>query len=242
MSNKILSLGKIFGFIALVVFMFMFILPFAPIFIAATLGGGILGNVIGKVGPVVGGMWKGINYIRSYVIPANPQSVDQTTQRTRFSVIQEYVRQVLSTLVHPYWDQYQVGQSGYNAITSDWMLNADSNNFLVAACKAAKGTLSPQAIDISTYVTGTGLVEIAWTEALSGNQLTTDKPHALIFDKGTGLLHFSNGANTRAEETMLMTIPTGLTVANLLTFLFFSQGVGSTMIVSDSTSYVTEAG
>lgn len=242
MSNKIFAFGKLFCFIAAVLFCYFFFLPFTPLLIAGVITQGILGKVSGKVGPVVGGDWKGINYLRGYVIPANPQSPDQTTQRTRFTVIQDYVRQVLSTLVQPYWDQYQSGQSGYNAVMSDWLFNADVTNDLIAACSISKGTLSPQSIDISTYATGTGLVEIAWTESLVGNQLSTDKPHALIFDKSSGLLYFDSGANTRAEETMSMTIPTGLTVANLLTFAFFSQGSGSTMIVSDSTSYVTEAG
>jgi hypothetical protein len=234
MTNKIKSFGKIFGFIALFLFCYFFLLPFTPLLIGAVITGGILGNVTGKVGGVVGGMWKGINYLRAYVIPANPQSVDQTTQRTKFSVIQEYVRQVLATLVHGYWDMYQVGQSGYNAIMSNWMLNADSANLLVAACKAAKGTLSPQAITSAIYTTGTGALNSIWTEDLVGNQLSTDLLRVLVFDKSSGLLYFFEPNQARSTEANLITLPVGLTATNLEVFFFFKQGTGSLMIVSDS--------
>jgi len=233
MEKNKFSFVKILGFVAVVLFCYFFLLPFTPILIAGVISQGILGKVSGKVGPVVGGDWKGINYLRGYVIPANPQSPDQTTQRTRFTFIQNYVRQVLSTLVQPYWDQYQTGMSGYNAIMSDWMLNADSGNLLVAACKASKGTLAIQ--NISTAVYSTNNLQVDWMEVLVGNQLTTDIAHLLVFDKSTGILYYSDGTTpaTRGDETMDHGID-GLTATNLEVFLFFSQGTGSQMIVSDS--------
>ncbi len=48
---------------------------------------GILGGFSGKVGNVVGGNWKGIDYMR--VKPAsvaNPKTVGQVNQRTKWSV------------------------------------------------------------------------------------------------------------------------------------------------------------
>jgi hypothetical protein len=234
MSKKIKTFGKIFGFIAFVLFVYFFFLPFTPILIAGVISQGILGKVSGKVGPVVGGDWKGINYLRGYVIPANPQTPDQVTQRTRFTVIQDYVRQVLSTLVQPYWDQYQSGQSGYNAIMSDWMLNADGSNLLVAACKASKGTLSPQSIATAVYLTGSGELSLTWVQSLVGNQLATDVVRILVFNKASGILYFKSPSSERSEAGTTVELPTGLTATNLEVFTFFKQGTGSSMIVSDS--------
>jgi hypothetical protein len=72
--------------------------------------------------------------------------------------------------------------------------------------------------------------------ALVGNQLATDVAHAVIFDKSTGILYYSDGAvpKTRTDEGIDITVPAGLTATNLECYLFFSQGSGSTMIVSDS--------
>lgn len=234
MKKNNISFVKIFGFIALFLFCYFFFLPFYPLLIAGVILSGILGKVSGKVGPVVGGDWKGINYLRSYVIPANPQTPGQVTQRTRFTTIQDYARQVLSTLIQPYWDQYQTGQSGYNAIMSDWLLNADANDLLVSDCSVSKGTLSQQLLDGVEYDTATGITIFDWTQSLVGNQLATDIAIAVIFDKSSGLLYFWEDGDLRSGNSLSMTITIGLTATNLECYLFFSQGTGSTMIVSDS--------
>jgi hypothetical protein len=225
---------RFLGFVALVLLCWFALPIVSMLLIAGVIQQGILGGFSGKVGPVVGGSWKGIDYMRSYVIPANPQSTDQVTQRTRFTTIQDYARQVLSTLIQPYWDQYQTGQSGYNAIMSNWMLNADSSDLLVSACSMAKGTLAVQAVDTGTYDVGT--VNLEWTESLVGNQLTTDVAHAVVFNKDTGNLYYSDGTlpKTRADEVITFNIPSGITPADCEAYLFFSQGTGSSMIVSDS--------
>ena len=56
---------------------------------------GILGGVSGKVGNVIGGNWKGIDYIR--VKPsnvANPRTAGQVMQRTKFTVTLEFLQAI----------------------------------------------------------------------------------------------------------------------------------------------------
>lgn len=231
---------RFFGFCALLLAFFLSLPLFTPLLIAGVITQGILGGFSGKVGPVVGGKWKEIDYMKSYVIPANPQTVDQTTQRTRFSTILGYARQVLSTLIQPYWDPYYSDKSGYNAIMSDWLLNADASDLLVSACKISKGTLVPQVITTAQYNTGTGVLTIDWAENTTGNALSTDVLKAVVFDKSTGLLYFDNSAAVRSGETDDITIASGLTATNLEVFTFFVQGSGSSMIVSDS-DHITAA-
>ncbi len=53
-----------------------------------TISQGILGGVSGKVGNVVGGNWKGIDYLR--IMPAsvaNPQTEAQMDQRSKFVTV-----------------------------------------------------------------------------------------------------------------------------------------------------------
>jgi hypothetical protein len=223
-----------FALFALAIFAWFVFPLFSFVLIAGVIQQGILGGFSGKVGPVVGGNWKDINYMRSWVKPANPNTAAQQTQRTRFTTILEYARQVLSTLIQPYWDPYYSDKSGFNAIMSDWLVNSDSSNLLVAACSVSKGTLAPQTIT-SAALDGT-LLSAIWTENLVGNQLTTDVAHAVVFDKANGNLYFSDGdtATTRGDESMSITLPAGLVATNLECFFFFSQGSGSEMIISDS--------
>jgi hypothetical protein len=59
----------------------------------ARLRKGILGGVSGKVGNVVGGSWKGIDYLRS--LPAEVQNTNtilQQNQRAKFRVLIEFLR------------------------------------------------------------------------------------------------------------------------------------------------------
>ena len=67
---------------------------------------GILGGFSGKVGNVVGGNWKGINYMR--VKPAsvaNPKTVGQVNQRTKFSERLKFLQ--------PMKDFIKVGYKGF---------------------------------------------------------------------------------------------------------------------------------
>lgn len=240
MTKKINLIGKVFLFSFAIWAVYFFFLPFTPLLIGAVITQGILGKVTGKVGNVVGGDWKGINYLRGYVIPANPNTADQQTQRSRFVIMQDYVRQVLSTLVQPYWDPFAVGKSGYNAIMSEFLLNAPVSNLLTAAVKLSKGTLSPQAINVFGYTAGDGKCNPGWTLGLVGNQLGTDVPQYVIFDKSTGILYFRAGQATRADEGDEVTIPLGLTPSNLECYTFFTQGSGSSMIISDSVHKVAQ--
>lgn len=64
---------------------------------------GILGPVSGKVGNVVGGSWKGVDYVRGYIIPANPKTSLQTENRDKFAEIVRLSKAMLSSLLRSYY-------------------------------------------------------------------------------------------------------------------------------------------
>ena len=66
---------------------------------------GILGGVSGTVGNVVGGSWKGINYVRikaDHYTDANSEK--QIQQRAKFSACVALAKSVINTIVKPIWD------------------------------------------------------------------------------------------------------------------------------------------
>lgn len=230
---------SIFLFVALLVTQ-----PLAlPILIGGVITSGILGGFSGKVGPVVGGNWKGIDFMRSYVIPANPNSVDQQAQRSKFSVAIDLARQVLGDLIQPYWDQYQTGKSGFNAVVSEFLSTLDGTNKLTVATKLMKGTLVGVNSFTSTYATSDGAVDLVWTNnAGTGNALGTDLAIIIAYDKVNSKLYAFATANPRSAANATVEMPSGLTATNVIIFLAFSQGTGSQMIVSDSVGDVAAAG
>lgn len=69
----------------------------------AKLQSGLTGKITGKLGGSVMGVWKGINWAREYVTPANPQSSGQVTNRNKFAYFSKTTRKMYENLVKPYY-------------------------------------------------------------------------------------------------------------------------------------------
>jgi len=80
---------------------------------------GILGGISGKVGPVVGGSWKGINYVRSMPTSvSNPNTVPQQNQRAKFKGAVSMAQALLGAIVQVFWNPIASGMSGFNRFLS----------------------------------------------------------------------------------------------------------------------------
>ena len=54
---------------------------------------GVLGGFSGKIGNVVGGSWKGIDYMRiKPASVANPRTAAQVDQRSKFSIVLNFLQ------------------------------------------------------------------------------------------------------------------------------------------------------
>ncbi len=85
---------------------------------------GILGGVSGGVGTVIGGSWKGIDYVRSRPSSvANPNSDKQVDQRSKFSSVIGFLKP-LTGLVTVTFRNYAIGMSGFNVAMSYNIKNA----------------------------------------------------------------------------------------------------------------------
>ena len=77
--------------------------------------GSVFGNISGKQGGVVASKWKGINYIRGYTIPANPDTPDQQSSRAKFKRVSQLLSYVNEIILKPFWSPIPKGKSAYNA-------------------------------------------------------------------------------------------------------------------------------
>lgn len=202
---------------------------------------GILGGFSGKVGPVVGGKWKDIDYMRGYVIPANPNTVAQQGVRAKFAQLVETARLLIPVILQPFWDMFYSGMSGFNAWISANYANASSVGILGANAVMSRGTLEGVTGVVGTYQTGTGGIAVEWDGTIFGNGLDTDTVCLVAYDISTQNIYTQIGSFTRVDNACSFDIPVGLTATNIIIWIFFTQGTGSAMIVSDSIGDVCAA-
>jgi len=195
---------------------------------------GILGGFSGKVGPVVGGKWKDVDYMRSYVVPANPNTTSQQTVRAKFAKLVLTARSLLPAVLQPYWDSFYSNMSGFNAWISQNYAGATSAGILDQDAVMTTGTLEPTLEVSCIYDTATGNTSSTYDSSINGNGENSDKSISIVYDKSTGLTYTNIDNVTRADGADAMSLPTGLTASNLYYFISFYRGSGASLIVSDS--------
>jgi hypothetical protein len=85
---------------------------------------GILGSLSGKVGSIIGGSWKGIDYIRiKPASVANPRTEGQVNQRNKFTITLEYL-QATSDFIKVGYKAFAVKKTEFNAAMSYVLNNA----------------------------------------------------------------------------------------------------------------------
>jgi hypothetical protein len=232
--------------IVLSIFLFVAICVSQPIVLPFLIGGvitqGILGGFSGKVGPVVGANWRGIDYERGYKVPKYTRTTGQATQRDKFAVAIALARQILGNVISNYWNPFAVKVSGFNNVVKEFLDTMDVTNKLVIATKLCKGTLEGLGTLTCTYATGTGVCNFSWTNSSPvGNGLDTDALFGVVYDKSTQTFYVQALTQTRADAGTVGTVPLGLTATNLIAYVWAVQGTGANMICSDSSSDVAAA-
>lgn len=174
---------------------------------------GILGGLSGKVGNVIGGNWKGIDYIR--IKPssvANPRTEGQVNQRNKFSATLEYLQPNKEFLKIGY-KSFATKKTEFNAAMSYVLNNAVGGiapNFTVDYANAllSRGSLSG-ALNATTDLSTAGQVSFAWDDnSTEGNANATDKAMVLVYNPSKKeSMYVLNGAD-RTVGLQDVTIPT----------------------------------
>ena len=200
----------------------------------AKIPNGILGNVIGKVGNVVGFVWKGINVIRGYAVPENPQTEDQMIQRGLFGKMQAMASSILITVLQKFWKAFAIGVSEYNAFISynlkDLFTGSNYNDLLVT-----RGNI--ETTTAATGVRSVNSVNFTWEGAFSGNGLATDRVGIVLYDTAKKVSYIRDGIERRSEEASAapIDIPSGAVTNELRGYIWFYRTLeNGTIQVSNS--------
>lgn len=148
---------------------------------------GILGGLSGKVGNIVGGNWKGIDYIR--IKPssvANPRTERQVNQRNKFTITLEYL-QANKDFVKVGYKAFATKKTEFNAAMS-YILNnavggiAPNFNIDYSLALLSRGGLSG-VLNPATDLATPGEVTFTWGDnSAEGNANATDKAMLAVYN------------------------------------------------------------
>lgn len=191
---------------------------------------GVLGPFSGKVGNVVGASWKGIKYIRQYVVPANPDTDAQKAERALFADLVHLAKAALGPVLQVFWDPFLRAISGWAefiGVNRDLYETPADYSPVVMARGNLEGAV------IATAVYSTTVVIVTWDGTVLGNGSASDVACLFVYDEEYKVGFFSTNA-TRTAETLSINVGTGRTAANLNAWLFFADSGTVPTVVSYS--------
>jgi len=203
---------------------------------------GAFGQIRGKAGPWIFQMNKGAQILKEFAVPDNPQSSEQTTNRSKFASLVSRYAPMASDMIKPVWQPTLVGNQ------QSWG-NFIGHNMLIATsvsepddCIVAYGSLEGIADLAAVYTTGTGDLSITWTGDIFGNGSAGDYVNVAVYDSSEDkIVAFGNTGDTREDENSTFSCKPGLTAGNLTVYLFLTkEELGSGEITSVSTSQTCE--
>lgn len=207
---------------------------------------GILGGVSGQVGNVIGGTWKGIDYLR--IKPssvANPRTEGQVDQRSKFSTVLRFL-QPMTDFLRVGFKLYANKMTQFNAAMSYNLNNAITGaypNFAVdyANSLVTRGNLTGAANGAASSPSA-GDVQITWDDnSGSGSALATDKALILLFNPTRGESVFTTAGPVRTAGTEIISVPSEYTGEDVEVFLGFISEDGSKVANSSYLGSVTVA-
>jgi len=191
-----------------------------------TIEKGILAAVSGKVGNVVGAVWKGIPTLRSLQGSKKGSPSDlQLAQQAKFSLLGKFL-QPLTPLLNQTFDRVTVGMSGFNKAFSYNIHNAITGGYPdfginFPTVLISRGDL-PSVRTVAAVSSAVGKLTVSWTD-ISGLGKTRSTDKAIVAAYSDELKHwvYYLGTVTRnaATYTVDLSMLSGRTVHVYLGFL-----------------------
>lgn len=208
----------------------------------AKIKAGILSKVSGKVAGVVGGTWKGTNYIRELVKPANPNTPLQQAQRGKMAFIVATARQLVGDVLNPYLNKFCKTMSGYNWFCKENISKLAGIPLAFASAPVLSfGTLGSGAFDFTEASLGDGAKITAVPTLAAGH---TSKLISAIITEAGEVLNVSIEDNPTANSYTGGV--SGLAVGTYKYFIvsffadFDANGVLQQLSASVASSLITE--
>jgi hypothetical protein len=207
---------------------------------------GVLGGFSGKVGNIVGGTWKGIDYMR--IKPANvsnPKTQGQLDQRSKFSTVLRFL-QPLTDFLKVGFKLYAIKMTQFNSAMSYNLNNAITGtypNFTIDYTKAlvSRGSLVGAA-GAAVASSSAGVVEFTWSDNTgSGNALGTDKALLVVYNATKGYAVYDTAGASRATQSQNLVVPSDFSGDTVQAFIGFVSEDGKEVANSVHIGSVTVA-
>jgi hypothetical protein len=202
---------------------------------------GILGGLSGKVGNIIGGSWKGIDYIRiKPTSVANPRTEGQVNQRNKFTATIEFLKPN-KDFINVGYKNFAIKKTAFNAAMSNVLNNAITGvapNFSVDYSTAllSKGSLSG-ALNPSTDLTTAGQITFNWDDnSTESNANATDKAMLLVYNPSKKESTYILAGSERTAGSEIVSIPntySGDTVELFMAFVAVDGKVSNSVYLGN---------
>lgn len=204
---------------------------------------GILGGFSGTVGTVVGGNWKGIDYMRSKSTKRSGKSSPaQLEQQAKFGLMIKFLR-LFGSLLTTSFKNFANGITGPNAALSYNLLNAITGDYPAFTINYPMILLSHGSLtNASNPVAKAGIagkVDFTWiNNAGKGSADATDNAILVIYEPITKQVVYNINGAIRSLETDLLDVPE-FSGAAVETWIAFISANGRSISDSMYTGLVT---
>ncbi|HEY3370141.1 MAG TPA: DUF6266 family protein [Prolixibacteraceae bacterium] len=177
-----------------------------------TIKQGILGGFSGKVGTVIGVVWKGICTMRG-IAPSvsQPNSPAQLEQRARFKAVIDFLHPLTAFLRVGFKNQ-AIKMSQFNAAMSYNLENALTGAYPVfdidySKALVSRGNLTGALNPVAAAVAGVG-IDFTWDDnSMSAGALPDDKVLLVVYNPAKQLAITVEAGNTRVSGTQTINLP-----------------------------------
>jgi len=198
----------------------------------AKLVDGVLGGFRGKVGTVVGNIWKGIATMRVHVASiSNPQTAAQLEQRAKFALMVKFLKP-MTDFLRTTFKKFAIKQTAFNAAVSYNLLNAITGVYpdyevdyskVLVSMGSLPGVLNPEVTS-----TTAGEVKFTWQDNTGGPYAkATDKAALCVYNPAKGYATDLIGGNTRTGGSQSVTLPANWSGDEVQCFIAFANANGS---------------
>lgn len=208
-----------------------------------TFNKGILGGFSGKVGNVVGGNWKGIDYMRSKSSKRNfTPSQAQLVQQLKFGLSMRFV-QSFSGLAELSFRNYAVKKTGINSALAYVLKNAVVGTYPTFSINYADVLMSrgdlPNVLAPAVTAAAAGIATFSWTDnGGTGIAKADDQAILVAYCPALNQCIYSIGPATRADLTGDLNLGT-FTGQLVHTYIGFTSASGRNTASSIYTGTIT---